>query len=83
MVVDEDNPSILLFGDIARDAVAHDRGAPWEIGALVVGARVEPDLHTWGADLGTTVADVVCDYVEGGRLVFDGDVCPWIGLFIV
>ena len=82
MVVDEDNPSVLL-GELARDAMAHDSGAPWKIGALVVGARVEPDLHTWGADLVSTVADMVCDYVEGSRLLFNGDVCPWVNFFVV
>ena len=83
MVVDENDPSVLLAGDIARNAVAHDCGAPREIGSLVEGARVEPDLHAWGADLGSTVTDVVRDHVESGRLVVDSDMFPWICLFVV
>ena len=79
VVVDEDGPPIGLGGTVVSDAVSHDSGAPRQIGSVMKCSRVEPHLYTWGVDLGTHVADVVRQDVEGCGRGFGLNVSPRVG----
>ena len=83
MVVDKDDPSVVLIDGFIRDAVPEDRGAPWKIRSLMYGAWVKPDFHTWGTDLSPAVSDVVSDHVECRGVGVNSDVGPRVDFCVV
>ena len=83
MVMNKDDPTVLMLGGIVRDSVSHDSCAPRKVGTFVEGAGIEPDLNAWGVDLGAAVTDVVRHNVEGSGRGFNRYVCPRVSVCIV